>query len=468
MGRLDFLAGAGKAIAGVGKDAWHSYDNTVKAGQHAVGGVLKGVDALVGEKGVAGKSLEHLSQAPATLLHANQTFGNAGVAVGTGVAKAGVFTAQHPWDAYKIGNAVSKKIIMDQITNPLNIAALVATGGSSAAMAGFEGVTEAASAIKSGSSVMEGVQQGLTAVREGRSVASAAEGASAAAEGVSATSKKLLSGPTSWTGSSQAAADKAMFGSFGLGPATGVAEEGGAGGSLLGRYGNARANAFGSAREALTGSPVGRLAEGRSIIGDQVASRGGAFYESLGQMIGTSPGAPEYGGRLAELRYNVSSAQSLNQDAQSLRTGLHVAADPKAAAMGLGKHELATHKGDLIKFGEKHATDTIVQKALGKAKDKLFGSNDDSGGAVQSTVQQPQAQVTPGLSNWSPESSSGFVATPRTVRPGMGAVTTTTQTSTDSVGPTNWYGGQNNYSSGRGFAAKPFGTTPWQKDPAYT
>ena len=458
MGLGDFLAGAGKAVYRAGARFGNDFNDTLLgAGKDVVASAKTDVsaigaasNAIFGEQGVVGKTLVTPSKAPQIVGHAVGTGATVAKDTGVGLYRAGDYVAHHPLETYEAANQVGWKILKDQITNPVNIAALALTAGSSAAVAGIEGLTEGASAIKSGSSVMEGVQQGLTAVREGRSFGAAAEGAEAAAEGANLAPKKFLSGRTSWTGSSQAAADREMFGSFGLGPATGVAEEGG-GSSLLSRYGNARSEAFGNAREALTGRRVSRLAEGRSIIGDQVASRGGAFNESLGQLIGTSPGAPEYGGRFAELRYSASSGQSLNQDAQSLRTGLHVAADPKAAAMDLGKKELIAHEDDIVNAGEK----VLKNKVVSTLKDKLLGDDSEKKTSKRDTgFQTPQPQLTAGMQLQ--PSDGGFVASTSQRQFGSQPLTTVQQSAPDHIGPSHWYdsnneGSQSNYATGRGF-----------------
>jgi hypothetical protein len=183
----------------------------------------------------------------------------------------------------------------------------------------------------------------------------------------------------------------------------------------------------------------------------------------VGRRIANAPGAPTTGGELAKWNYRagkladrVNTAKDLPENIKTAGEVTKFAADPKKAAWNMASE----HRAEIGTFADQH------QGEITLGRERLFGKQDHT---PRSTTIEPTPAVQP-MSSWQPPSSDngGFVATP-TSKGQFGATSVTTvqaDTMSGAVGPSNWYGGQNNYGAGRGFAGKPFGTTPWQKDPA--
>lgn len=377
-------------------------------------------------------------------------------------AKGVEFLASHP----QYWGETAKKMIVDQFTNPVNIAANVAMLGLTVATGGAAG----AGFIGEAAEVAEGVSTGVKAARAAEETASTvktAEGAAEVAKSVSV-----------YDQGAEAAASTASRGNSFQRGAQAVQSKLDAASQLPTKIHQSIRESLGLNPLSMTQRARQGLAEGflERTGGLEVRQTEGAVQQGLeharqfvGQRIANAPGAPSLvgGGEasdVAKLNYRANKISSQISAVKDFRSNLHTkalevqaVADPEKAAIGLAK----AHKGDILKFGARHAGDAAVSSI----KDSLFGNKKSP-----STMPQVEAPAAPATTNWE-RSDTGMVASqPRSVSSG-GAVTTTSATSAGAVGPSKWYG-QSGYSTGRGFQSpasqQQWGTTPWTQDPAYS
>lgn len=391
--------------------------------------------------------------------------------VGSGVMAAAKYTedavhgvgwlASHPayWDD------AAKTMIVDQFTDPVNIATniamlglTVATGGAAApawmakvglgAKAGIEAAEGVATAVKVGKGAAEVAEAGKTAstLARGAKVAEETAGAARTAERVADVAQEGRS-VSKFAGAAERIASK-------------LDEP-----SMITRK-------VQDVREALTGERLSTVSRARQSVANTFLEKTGGLDEGTGMLeygrqwagrkIANAPGAPTTGGELAKWNYRagkladrVNTAKDLPGNIKTAGDVTKFAANPEKGAMDLAMG----HRQEISGFADAHSAEVTA------GRERLFGKRNNTPNA---TV-EPAAMPSTSISNWQqPSDSGGFVATPTSkAQFGTSAVTTVQSSAAPGqVGPSNWYGGQNNYSSGRGFAAKSFGTTPWQKDPA--
>lgn len=406
MGLGDFLSGVGHDIGDIAGDAAGAVKNVAKAGAWGV---------------------THLDDAAA------------GVANYAGDAAKGVsWLATHPayWDD------AAKTMIVDQFTDPVNIATNIAMLGLTVATGGAAApawMAKLGMGAKAGIEVAEGVSTAAKVADTALDVTKAAKTASrmerfaAGAEKVAGTLDKIQEAPT-----------KLIQG----------------------------------AREAMTGSRLSLVQQGREAL----ATRAFGTVEELKDAGGIGGAAARYGyrtvaggatksellksGSLGESMWRanrvssqISGARDFNSNLSNFATGVQFAADPKKAGIKYAKQ----HKGEIGQFVAKHAGDQVVSTI----KDKLFNHDDDR----TLDVEPVETQAGPSTSAWARPDDTGMVAPKRPSGSSAGAVTTTTNSMVpaNQVGPSNWYG-QSGYGAGRGFQSansqQQWGTTPWNQDPA--
>lgn len=443
MGLGDFISGIGEGVSHIGKDIGGAVTNVAKGTEWVANphhwddigrGVAKGAE-FVGH---------HVED----------------------VGKAGGFLVTHP----QYWGTVAKKMVVDQFTNPVNIISnvamiglAVATGGIGGAGLLAEGAAAAegaATAAKVGEGAAEVANAAKTVENVGKGVQVAEEAANAG-KGAAETANAVQQGGRFQRGT-QAALSKfdelqqmptklhqGLRESVGLKPLTtvqrvrqGIAE------SFLER----------------TGGIAVRETEG---IGSSLVEKG---RQAVGMALANAPGAPSYVGggevstfakttyRAKGLAADINNVKNFGSNLQTTARNVGFVADPEKAAISYAK----AHKGQALDYAQGHADQVST------VKNKLFGNRN----------QQPSAQVqstpsTPGVPDWQRSNpgmgmqrpSSSFDAS------AGGAVTTTSSTMPDQVGPSSWYG-QSGYNAGRGFQSQSsqqqWGTAPWSQDPAYT
>jgi hypothetical protein len=435
MGLGDFFDGVGEGISDIAENAVGAVKNTAKginwAAHHiddAAEGVGKGLGAVADYAGDAAKGVGWL--------------------------------ATHPgyWDD------AAKTMIIDQFTDPVNIATniamlglTVATGGAAApawmakvglgAKAGIEAAEGVATAVKVGKGAAEIAEAGKTA-------ATLAKGAKVAEEtaGAARTIEKVADVAQEGRSVSKFAAATERFASK-LDEPSRITTK------------------VQDVREALTGNRLSTVDRARQRVSNVFLEKTGGLDEGKGMLeygrqwagrkIANAPGAPTTGGELAKWNYRankladrVNTAKDLPGNIQTAGEVTKFAADPKKQAYNLAMD----HRSEIGSFADQHTAE------ITEGRERLFGKRNNTPNA---TV-EPAAMPSTSISNWQRPDDGGFVATP-TSKGQFGSTAVTTVSSSNmsgDVGPSNWYGGQNNYSSGRGFVGKAFGTSPWQKDPA--
>jgi hypothetical protein len=436
MGLGDFFDGVGEGISDVAENIGGAAKNVAK-------GVAWGATHIDDAARGVGKGLEY----------AGDYIGDAAKGVG--------WLATHPayWDD------AAKTMIIDQFTDPVNIATniamlglTVATGGAAApawmakvglgARAGIEAAEATATAVKIGKGAAEVAEAGKTA-------STLAKGAKIAEEtaGAARTAERVADVATEGRSVSKFAAATERFASKLDEP------------SMVTRK-------VQDVREALTGERLSTVSRARQSVADTFLTKTGGLDEGtgvleygrqwVGRKIANAPGAPTTGGELAKWNYRagkladrVNTAKDLPGNIKTAGEVTKFAANPEKGAMDLAMN----HRQEIGTFADQHSSEITA------GRERLFGKQNNT---PNSTSVEPAAMPSSSISNWQRPDNGGFVATP-TSKAQFGSTAVTTVQSSDmpgQVGPSNWYGGQNNYGSGRGFAAKPFGTTPWQKDPA--
>ena len=418
-----------------------------------VGGIAESAGDIVGGAVDAGKNVAKGVGFAATHLD------DAARGVGKGIQAAAKYTdeavqgvgwlASHPayWDD------AAKTMIVDQFTDPVNIATNIGMLGLTIATGGGAG---AAWMAKLGMGAKAGIE---------------------AAEGVSTIAKV-----------GKGAAETAELGKA----AKGVAEaaEVGAGASRLQRLTKGLDTALDAprkfktmAREAVGLDELTYIQKGRQSMAESFLARtggieakeGGGILESARQAVGSkiaaAPGAPTLVGggeasTFAKMNYRANQVSSKIRGARDFRSNL----EDKSAAVQF----LADPKGEAIDYATSHRSDIagLAQEHSGeitRAKNKIFGDPADKK-SNYATV-GASAPESPAMADWKrTDDTTGFVSKKQASI--AGPVTTTQSTMPNQIGPSNWYGGQGNYASGRGFrsqnSASTWGTTPWTQDPAIT
>jgi hypothetical protein len=410
MGLGDFVGGIADAAGDIAEDIGGAAVNTAKG----VGFVATHLDDAA--KGV-GKGLGF----------AANYVGEAAKGVG--------WLAQHPgyWDD------AAKSMIVDQFTDPVNIATnlgmlglTIATGGAAAPA----WMAKVGLGAKAGAEAIEGVTTAAKVADTALDVAKGAKSLSRAerfAKGLD----EVITAPSSIAKSVRSTVTGGL--------------------------------------EKMTGGLVKQnelsaITRGRGALAEGFLARTGGVEEGTGALewgrqwagraIAGAPGAPTTGGGLAQLNYRanqvsdtVRGVRDARSNIQDFATGVQFLADPKKATINFAQ----AHKSDIAEFVTEHAGSA----ALNYAKKKLFGGGEEEKAPQPAQVVQGMPDLT---SDWQRSTDSGgFVGKkrgPETQR--LGTVEQTTVPAS--------YG---NYKSGRGFSswdqqASGMSASPWTQDPAYT
>lgn len=427
MGLGDFLEGVGHDIGSITGGVIDAGKNVVKAGAWGathLDDAVRGVDDAIS-------------------FGANYT---ADALKGVG------WVASHPayWDD------AAKTMIVDQFTDPVNIATnvamlglTIATGGAAAPawMAklglGAKAGIEAAEGV---STVAKVADTALDAAKVAKS-ASRMERFAAGAERVAGTLDKIQEAPSRFIQSARSGI-------------TGKLED--VTGGLIRQR---ELSYVQEGRQALATKAFGSADELKDATGLTGAAQRFGYRQIAG---GATKSELTKAGSLGESMWRanrvsgqVTGVRDFNKNLTNTATAVQFAADPKKAGIRYAKE----HKSEIAEFAGKHAKDQIVSTV----KNKLFGDPNDKR-TDDVVVEAPAAA--PAASAWQRSDDTGMVAPRRSssfVGGGGGSVTTTDTSAVGQVGPSNWYG-QQGYGAGRGFQSpasqQQWGTSSWSQDPA--
>lgn len=446
MGLGDFLGGIKDGVTDVASSVAGSVGDIASD----VGGAAVNVG-----KGV-GYGLTHLDTAiDAVKDYGAETVGGAVKGVG--------FLATHPeyWDD------AAKQMVVDQFTDPVNIATnvamlglTVATGGAAApawmaklglgAKVGIETAEGFATAAKVADTVSD-VTRGARTVEKVAETAKAGEAAADIAKGAETATnlsrserfaaassrfgekvESVVSKPTEWKG----AIHERL-----AGVVPGMNE---------GQLGH-----LASARKDLATSFVTR--------GDRAIEDAGAVRRYIGGKIEGGAGKSSFvkPGSLAEGHYRASRAIGQARSMVDLRGNLRAAADvtqavanPERAASELGQAAWHAYGDEAVQFAAKQAPG-IVKKA--------FGGGDEEPQEQKTTpaptTYEPSTEQAIGLQQFRLDNTRSTRTSRRQAGgPTQLGIVTKDSTMPSAVGPSNWYGPQGGYDAGRGFQQRT--TTP--------
>jgi hypothetical protein len=370
--------------------------------------------------------------------------------IAKGAYHAEQFVQHHPSETFQIAKAVGTHMAKDFV-KPQN---LLLTAGLVAATVATGGIAGGAALAAEGSEVAAGVAgatEGISAAV--KSADAVSEGAEAVSEGVN-TAQKL----GRWGNFVQDVSKTSQ----GIREAQGM-QKLDAGLNAVTEYKGAAREALGLTRYGLVNTA--RAWAGRQILGEAGAEGAGAISRTVANTVaggvGNSawemPGEANAVRNVAQMKYRWGQVQTAIHAPQIYAAKLHTVAT--------GVEFAADPEGTAIKMGEQFATknpakvQSWASKALGS---NLTGLAPNNGLTPEKQLATPQAsavsRVSPS-STWTPGNY-----TPTSMRSSSRSAPTGTTTTVSSgfempqVGPSNWYGPQNGYSAGRGFASQDSGS----------
>jgi hypothetical protein len=215
---------------------------------------------------------------------------------------------------------------------------------------------------------------------------------------------------------------------------------------------------------------LGHLAAGRKSLAESFVSRAeggideaGAVRRYIGGKIEGGAGKSSFmkSGSLAEGHYRASRGISQVRGAIDLRGNIRAAGDitqaiahPEAALQEMGQAAWHAYGDEAIQFGVQHAPG-IVKKAFGGGDEEP----QEQTAQPAPTTYTPSTEQSIGLQQFRLDNTRSTRASRRTAggRTQLGTITKDS-TMPSSVGPSDWYGPQGGYESGRGFQQRT--TTP--------
>jgi plasmid stability protein len=444
MGFGDFLSGVGEAVGNVGEAVGGDWvvDQALKA-PDATRHVLNAGEAVT-------KGVSHLVTNPTQIAR------GAGAAIN--------FVQENPGQAWDVGFEISRAIVKDQL-DPVNlainaglIAATVATGGAMApalvaklAMGARTGVT----ALRAGEGAIAGVRAARTGFQAARAASTAVKTARAADTAIDAAqtidratdivkdvehvrdAEKIMGRGDAFLGGTDVYGT-ATKGSKALNPISRHAER-----IMQERVRDPLAT------KILAGGRAGDEASaGRQILAAAVQGNTGFRPVQLARQSERAIGAQR---TMWRGRQVAKKTVGYAQTAGSVQTGYDIAYDPVGYAGGKAEAGWAEHGDEITAQAEQSG---LLDKVRNRNKDQT--SKADVEERDYDPFEQTVATPVSGLMDFRLDGTRSTRTSKRRAG-GPTRLGTVTKESTmpSQVGPSDWYGPQHGYKSGRGFASKP-------------